>query len=375
MASGRSQEVPDFILSDSESDTGPANIRPRKRQRQNDWTYKEQFDSIKEAKDYIAIDNQFRINTRSRTSDGEKLYYRCKNSNECSSAVFLLLHCDNASVSLFANNEPHNHEDRKDFGLDPQLKLIIADHFSKGISKPNQILKVLRNEGHGEIEKSKLVNFLARLKKQKYGSASFNYGEFENWCEIHSTMPDAEDESYVVGHEVNCDADNDEDRVLRAFISTKRLITLAIHQKLICSDATYKLLWHGFPVLLVGGVDKDKEFHPYGISITKSEAAEDFEFIFRTLKSEVEKIGGTNFDPNILVADSADAITSGFGQAFGNIFQRVNCWSHVARKVDQRLSLIADEATRKEIREDIEILQLVRSEAAFLKASELWRRK
>ena len=278
-------------------------------------------------------------------------------------------------MSLFANNEPHNHEDRKDFGLDPQLKLIIADHFSKGISKPNQILKVLRNEGHGEIEKSKLVNFLARLKKQKYGSAPFNYGEFENWCEIHSTMPDAEDESYVVGHEVNCDADNDEDRVLRAFISTKRLITLAIHQKLICSDATYKLLWHGFPVLLVGGVDKDKEFHPYGISITKSEAAEDFEFIFRTLKSEVEKIGGTNFDPNILVADSADAITSGFGQAFGNIFQRVNCWSHVARKVDQRLSLIADEATRKEIREDIEILQLVRSEAAFLKASELWRRK
>ena len=38
--------------------------------------------------------------------------------------------------------------------------------------------------------------------------------------------------------------------------------------KVIQADATYKLNWPGFPVMVVGTSDMDRKFHPGGIAIT-----------------------------------------------------------------------------------------------------------
>ena len=72
-------------------------------------------------------------------------------------------------------------------------------------------------------------------------------------------------------------------------------------------------MFEGFPLLLVGVTDKKNEFHPVGIALCKTETEENFAFIFESLKLGVEKAcPGTECTPDVLIADSAGAITNGF---------------------------------------------------------------
>ena len=133
------------------------------------------------------------------------------------------------------------------------------------------------------------------------------------------------------------------------------------------ADATYKILWRGFPILIIGTTDKDKVFHPYGIAITEGESSEDYAFVFECLKSADFNL----IKPTYLIADSAEQITVAFREIFGSDFIRVNCWAHKIRNIDNKLSLIPDEIIRKKIRTDILFLQLAASQREFDKASKL----
>ena len=53
------------------------------------------------------------------------------------------------------------------------------------------------------------------------------------------------------------------------FLTTKRLLTFASKNDLIATDTTYKLNWQGHPLILVGTVDKERHFHPFGVLLTK----------------------------------------------------------------------------------------------------------
>ena len=57
----------------------------------------------------------------------------------------------------------------------------------------------------------------------------------------------------------------------RIFISTKRLLKLATKSNNIHADGTYKLIWEGMPVLIIGNSDLDRHFHPFGICICSNE--------------------------------------------------------------------------------------------------------
>lgn len=112
---------------------------------------------------------------------------------------------------------------------------------------------------------------------------------------------------------------------MRFFLSTKHLLHLASqHCSLLQADATYKLVWLGFPVLIIGASDMNKVFHPFGLTLSRDEKSEDFEFIFKSLIIGIERclfqpLGHVN-----LLADAADAITNGFKNAFShqNEFKR-----------------------------------------------------
>jgi hypothetical protein len=78
-------------------------------------------------------------------------------------------------------------------------------------------------------------------------------------------------------------------RHLRLFLSTKRLLKLAKRAKVFQADATYKLIWQGFPVLIVGTSDMDNKFHPLGMAVCSNEEATDFSFIFESLQIGIKK--------------------------------------------------------------------------------------
>ena len=74
---------------------------------------------------------------------------------------------------------------------------------------------------------------------------SMNIGELECQLEDNLTNPSDEDDPYVVKYHVK------ENEVIsfKFFISTKRLIYLSTSCAVFHADATYKLIWQGYPVL------------------------------------------------------------------------------------------------------------------------------
>lgn len=101
-------------------------------------------------------------------------------------------------------------------------------------------------------------------------------------------------------------------------VSSLALMAAPSHIWKLQVDATYKLLWLGFPVLIIGISDEDRKFHPIGLELTRDEKAEDFEFVFKSLVVGLERCGLQQLQHVDLLADAADAITKGFSNAFSN---------------------------------------------------------
>lgn len=135
-------------------------------------------------------------------------------------------------------------------------------------------------------------------------------------------------------------------------MSTKRLLAYLKHNDGICSDATHKVNWQGYPAIVVGTTDLARQFHPFGLGLCYGETCDDFVFCFKACKKHKE-----DYSPRILIADNADAITNGFQGAFNpNELKRINYWAHVYRKVVEKSSLIKNSDYKDEVLMDIQTI-------------------
>ena len=66
-------------------------------------------------------------------------------------------------------------------------------------------------------------------------------------------------------------------------------------------DATYKLDWNGYPLVIVGVVDADRHFHPVIFPIVFSEEWPNYVKIFVSLKNE-------RYSPKFIMSDGAESI-------------------------------------------------------------------
>lgn len=71
------------------------------------------------------------------------------------------------------------------------------------------------------------------------------------------------------------------------------------------ADATYKLIWQGFPVLVCGTTDMGRHFHQFGVGVCVNEKQEDFAFMFNTIKESVQGIFDEKVDFKVLISDAA----------------------------------------------------------------------
>ena len=83
---------------------------------------------------------------------------------------------------------------------------------------------------------------------------------------------------------------------------------------------------------MIGSTDRQKSYHPFGISVCTKEEAADFEFLFNCIKKLV-----SSFHPSIVLGDASLAITNGFTEVFGAPSKRIICWVHMLRIIDKRL--------------------------------------
>lgn len=96
----------------------------------------------------------------------------------------------------------------------------------------------------------------------------------------------------------------------RFAMTTPNMLEKFISLDKICIDATYKLNWNRFPLVVLGTVDRKKQFHPLLYACTSHETTNDY--VFESVKNIIEVFFEVDFEPKILIADGAKAIRNAF---------------------------------------------------------------
>lgn len=145
--------------------------------------------------------------------------------------------------------------------------------------KPNLIHEtVAAKYKENPPSKTQVQNLVSALKSKLYGRGTINVGELRTWCSENNNIPELDNSPFVVKYEIGEDGQN-----LRFFVSSKTLLKLAIGCETINADATYKMVWQGYPVLVVGTTDKGKHFHLFGLAVCMNEKTADFVFVFKSI--------------------------------------------------------------------------------------------
>ena len=155
-------------------------------------------------------------------------------------------------------------------------------------------------------------------------------------CQKKSILPDDIDKPWVLKYqieylnEINGDHySNDVEKVI-SNLTIKRLLFNGTLSNKIHADATYKLIWQGFPCFLIRTTDIIKQLHRYGIAVCLDE--KDFEFIFISIRDGLRHLNGLMNEHNlVLIADSSDPIRNAFQKKFGKYHNMVMCWAHMRK--------------------------------------------
>ncbi|CAF1431807.1 unnamed protein product [Rotaria magnacalcarata] len=359
---------------------------PKKEKLKKCWIKENTFDNAGEAE--ASIKDKWSKHYTNHTEKGRMVYYRCKKAklrgSQCTLSIYLLYHAETDKVTIYKTEAEHDHHVDKVRGIDENVKKCIEELFNDGIMKPKEIIRALQARKVKIPTYTQLNNYLVHYKKKKYGSHKISLGELEQWCKNNLNIPTDENEAFVVSYKIlydNEEYEDDEDveendgNLFRIFISSIRLLNIISMSSHVCSDATYKLVWQGFPVLIVGTTDLNKAFHPFGLAICSNEKTKDFEFIFNCIQIGLKKINKDLLKPTALICDAADAIKNVFKNVFGNSYNQIMCWAHMKRNVENLISHINDKDIAKEILEDIEMLQLSNSTIIFKLVSTLFMKK
>uniref|UniRef100_A0A914UVY7 MULE transposase domain-containing protein n=1 Tax=Plectus sambesii TaxID=2011161 RepID=A0A914UVY7_9BILA len=335
------------------------------------------FSNANEADDFMKSEGGWTLKSRNETSEGRKDFYTCKFNRRqlnrerptarCLALVCLHFADDSLNVALLSNGALHMHNGLPtDRGLSDEQKESVGDIYASSIQRPKLLLNELLHCGIPEPKITRLKAYLTALRQKKYRSSKATFGKLYQWCIERSEIPEDMDTPFVQ----QVFDDSDMTPKIRILFTTKRLISSTTLASNVHADATYKLNWNGYPVIVTGCTEKSGRFHPFCLAITTAETDTDFAFIFSTIKSLA-----TSFNPSILVADCADAIANGFSSTFSNDFVRVNCWAPVHRNMQKQLLTIRSEKLRSQFALDINTLQLAHTVNSFNKAVTLFAEK
>jgi len=135
------EEVPIIYLEDYEG-AEKENSKKKTRGKGRTWVKLKHFEKALEAELYIKEESIWKITSRKRSLDGERVEYRCKHGkyrkNECPVAIYLLYHSTDMTVSLYSTeNQHHNHNAILLRGLEDNCKIIITELFKNSVQKAN----------------------------------------------------------------------------------------------------------------------------------------------------------------------------------------------------------------------------------------------
>lgn len=333
-------KVDQYFSSDEESDLPEVELIPKRRKKSKEWLFEKKFANPDEAKLWLDVEKIWGHDFKNQTEDGEKVFYRCNlvksRGEQCAASIHLLYDACSDDVLLFRTDSEHTHESietKRSASISPSTEEEIRRLYSVA-TKPKAIRLSLAKNDFPVPTMTQLKNFLSKLSKEKFGASSMSLGELEKWLKENSVIPEDEDIAFVVDYQVSYD----DELSFRFFMSTKRLLETAKDSEIVHADATYKLIWQGYPVLVVGTSDSDRHFHNFGIAVCMAEKTEDFVFLFKALLKGVNLSCNSEMAPKVLVSDAAESIQNAFKEVFGDHKEIVMCWAHTQRNISKKLN-------------------------------------
>lgn len=278
---------------------------------------------------------------------------------------------------MFKTNADHDHDEKKEFtssyGLSDTVKNEINRLFDLKM-KPKAIMESLSKMKNIKVPKmSQLRNYLSDRRRAIYGQSTISLGELEAWIHSHSSLPLDPHEVFVVCYRIE---DSDEQNPTFRFMkSNKYLIEISKDARVVHADATYKMIWQGFPVLVCGTTDQNRKFHPLCLTISSNEQKEDFKLMFQGLKDKIQEIFESSWNPKVLVCDAAKSIQNAFLEVFGEHVVVRMCWAHAKRKIQERIARIKNKVLRDDILNDVDALHSITDANIFDAASEAFVQK
>lgn len=185
--------------------------------------------------------------------------------------------CDGISKSTA---QEHTHEQIANKMNDRLKERIIKLYNSNSGFAAQKIRNVFIADGEKFIPKLSQIQSIIRYHCQTKPSKDIiKVGDIVAWAENQKLNHEIDDDTpFVIDFKAStCE---DQNKHFQYLISTKRLLANAANYENICVDATYKVVFHGYPLLIIGSIDANRKFHLIAASLSVSETTTDFEFLF-----------------------------------------------------------------------------------------------
>lgn len=246
-------------------------------------------------------------------------------------------------ILLLCNQYEHDHDKLLEGTIRPPLDemvLFIENLFVCNTFKYDDVILHIDSarEKHGLFSSEqnpqvKHVKTLLKKFRDRQVPPVVKLGDLSDWCNQNKEFPSNENEAFIIAYECST---IDEDLSFRFACSTPLLLKTLMTQKTICIDATYKINWLGFPLMILGTVDRTKRFHPLVYACCSHERTVDYQFIFSCVKEAIKRHFDVEFEPEILIADAADPIRNAYYATFDSALLDVMCYAHVIRNCRKR---------------------------------------
>lgn len=352
--------------------------------KKHNWTTEACYQDLDEALGHIQCEG-FNLHKINDLNCGVKMYFRCKNvpfdrRPWCDFQYVLFLPAESVDCVVQHNNLQHNCHELM-IGVKKRMSCEMQDFifgiFEKGTQRIGSVLAHVREEMsknsrfvRESVPGKRQIEYLLGKYRNNKVEPLFKLGDLMEWCDSNSVFPQDPDKEFVLNHECSMP---DEVMNFRLIISTPELLRKAIKFETVCIDATYKLNWHGFPLIVFGTVDRQKRFHPVAYACCTHETTADYEFVFKAIRNAIKVYYEQEFEPKILIADGADAIRNAFYNACPSAEIDIMCFAHVIRNIRKRS--FSSKSNKQLVLDDIRKIQLAANKSTFSMMTALFCQK
>lgn len=276
------------------------------------WTIDSEWDDLDKALEFLA-EKGFVNYDYSALKCGLKFYYRCKlvprqRKQWCAQRYTLYLPANNNKIINLRNQFAHDHDKILEGTVRPpsdEIEQFILDLFKCGTTK---ISDVVRNLDYARDKKglfkteqnpgTRQIEYMLKKFRKTEAPPMIKLGDMINWCNQHNQFPSDISDVFVFASEFST---FDSNLSFGYAFSTPLLLEILSNCTTICMDATYKLNWLGFPLAVLGTVDRAKHFHPLVYACVSHERTSDYEFVFKGVQNAIKTHLGKDFQPEILI--------------------------------------------------------------------------